>query len=700
MSGSSRCRMRSGTVCAAAAIAVALAGAGRAHGAPTFVVNSTADVAKAAGASAVCETAPGNGVCTLRAAVMAANRVPGGGAAIQLPAGIYYLTSTGPARANEADGDLDLLQPATITGDGPSASIIDGVDATPILWIDLAASAGVTHVEGVTIRNGNAGGGQGGGIATAAPLVLENAVVAGSSALHGGGVFTTNTETTLSHCIVRNNHATVDGGGILASQGSVSITDSAIENNDAGYGGGVFVAGASSQFAIDRASVLLNTATTRGGGVYQQSGQLAVVNTTFYVNSSDDYGGGIAVDAGSTTLASDTFVGNVANSEHAHQPFISQGGPFGGGVGIADIAEADLVSMRNTVLVDDVSGDFQASTYRDDETGLYDIFSLDYDFCATRFACFLNGITTHVNAADDDPELRGLSANGGFSLDELPAPGSPLVGAVPAENCVDALGGPLTVDGRGMERVGACDIGAVQTSDDAYAPSPVLGGELIRNGGALHGELGEAAVDGSTTPSPPYWKPQAGGLTQVVYGSPGGFPLRGDAPAGSGAYLFTGGLAPSSTDFQVIDLSSIAGAIDAGTVGFRVSGAFGGVGAEDDSASLSLVFAPVPTPAVTLGGVTAADRGGVTKLVRQSRQGIVPPGTRTVTVSLSALRATGPYNDGYADDVSLVLPEPGGVAAAAVALAALATARRARPTPPPSRSCSPPSRSVRAGPIG
>lgn len=55
--------------------------------APTFTVNSLADVVASAPLdNGVCETAPGNGVCTLRAAIMKANHFPGGGATINVPA--------------------------------------------------------------------------------------------------------------------------------------------------------------------------------------------------------------------------------------------------------------------------------------------------------------------------------------------------------------------------------------------------------------------------------------------------------------------------------------------------------------------------------------------------------------------------------------------------------------------------------------
>lgn len=54
---------------------------------PTFTVNSPADVVASAPLdNGICQTAPTNQVCTLRAAIMKANHWPGGGATISLPA--------------------------------------------------------------------------------------------------------------------------------------------------------------------------------------------------------------------------------------------------------------------------------------------------------------------------------------------------------------------------------------------------------------------------------------------------------------------------------------------------------------------------------------------------------------------------------------------------------------------------------------
>src|ERR1700674_2121037 len=61
--------------------------------APTFTVTSAADVVASAPLNnGVCETLPGNNVCTLRAAIMKANHFPGGGVTINIPSGTYTLT--------------------------------------------------------------------------------------------------------------------------------------------------------------------------------------------------------------------------------------------------------------------------------------------------------------------------------------------------------------------------------------------------------------------------------------------------------------------------------------------------------------------------------------------------------------------------------------------------------------------------------
>jgi hypothetical protein len=59
--------------------------------------------------------------------------------------------------------------------------------------------------------------------------------------------------------------------------------------------------------------------------------------------------------------------------------------------------------------------------------------------------------------------------------------------------------------------------------------------------------------------------------------------------------------------------------------------------------------------AATIGPVTSTDRGGVTGLLLRSTSGSLPVGARTAVVTLTLTRLEGTANDGYADDLSLVL---------------------------------------------
>src|SRR5262249_48349405 len=111
----------------------------------------------------VCATAAG--ACTLRAAVMEANAVPGDDA-IFLPAGIFRLTPTGDAEDLGVTGDLDVLDSLAIAGAGSDNTIIDGFGGDRIF-----DAFGLINfvVSDLTLKRGSAGGSEGGAIRDAGP---------------------------------------------------------------------------------------------------------------------------------------------------------------------------------------------------------------------------------------------------------------------------------------------------------------------------------------------------------------------------------------------------------------------------------------------------------------------------------------------------------------------------------------------------
>src|SRR5689334_18960683 len=91
--------------------------------AATFDVNTTTDAVDANPGDGRCETAPGNGICTLRAAIQETNALPGADA-ITLPPGTIKLTVAGYDEDGAASGDLDITDDLNIAGTGMSASTI------------------------------------------------------------------------------------------------------------------------------------------------------------------------------------------------------------------------------------------------------------------------------------------------------------------------------------------------------------------------------------------------------------------------------------------------------------------------------------------------------------------------------------------------------------------------------------------------
>jgi CSLREA domain-containing protein len=655
--------MRLGTIVSAVALLVPFSAA--ASG-PTLRVNSLADAPGSVNAQGACETAPGNGVCTLRAAVMEANFLQTG-ATIEIPAGTYALTI--PDSGHEADGDLNVDHPATITGAGPSVTIIDGGGITTVF---NTTGAGIT-MQGLTIRNGRAPSETGAGIYNTGTLTLENVVVSNNNPTRdGGGIYSAGT-LTLRHCIVEGNTAQYGGG--IANDGTALIEDSLIQGNQAQRGGGI---GNGGDMTIERSSILQNetyASNSWGAGIYSNASagsSLVMVDDQVSSNGSRGFGGGIYVESSTATLINLTVTTNVGNADHENEPVVASGGPFGGGIGIGQNA---YVFLKNSVVAGNLSGAFGSLAYVDDECGgASAVTSGDYDLIGDPLQCDLSGQLDHVNVDPVDPALEPVASNGGFAPDSAALSASgPTVAAIPHDHCTDQLGAPLAVDFRGYDRRLACDIGADQF-DGAYSPPTLLSVNLIRNGGAEGDELGEASTDETVDAPAPYWSGTQG-VSQVVYGTLG-FPFANDAPAKSGTYFFAGGNNNDvATSRQLVDVTPIAAQIDAGQVPYRASGAFGGYRFDDDNVKLLVTFRDVlgqGLSVVALGGFTAADRGNVTKLIPDTKQGIVPAGTRSIEALLYAARFAGTYNDGYADDLSLVLPEPAEDELAGVALAALA----------------------------
>jgi hypothetical protein len=195
----------------------------------------------------------------------------------------------------------------------------------------------------------------------------------------------------------------------------------------------------------------------------------------------------------------------------------------------------------------------------------------------------------------------------------------------------------------------------------APAGAAVPSGNLVVNPGA---EAGPGAPDSSQQLPLPGWTVEST-FTAVQYGAPAFLTAADSAALGGGANFFAGGPGgAASAATQVIDVSGAAAEIDAGKVAATLSALLGGYSSQTDHAAVTATFldaAGAPAGAVALPTVTAAERNLTTALIARRASAAVPAGTRQISVRIDAIRDQGSYNDGYIDNVSVVLGSGGPV---------------------------------------
>jgi uncharacterized RDD family membrane protein YckC len=187
-----------------------------------------------------------------------------------------------------------------------------------------------------------------------------------------------------------------------------------------------------------------------------------------------------------------------------------------------------------------------------------------------------------------------------------------------------------------------------------------LGRNLIVNGGA---EAASGAANGSVAPRLPGWT-RTGNFTAIPYNSHDSegnlFPTFSDSgPSDRGMDFFAGGPdSDVSGAVQTVDVSDVGLILDTGKVSYTLSAWLGGWQQQDDHVQLTVQFLGANGKVlaeVSLPVVLASERGGKTALLRKTASGSVPAGTRRVRVDVEMVREAGTYNDGYADDLSLLL---------------------------------------------
>lgn len=218
------------------------------------------------------------------------------------------------------------------------------------------------------------------------------------------------------------------------------------------------------------------------------------------------------------------------------------------------------------------------------------------------------------------------------------------------------------------------------------AATPLLS-NLIVNGDA-EASIGAASFAAVAAPSD--WS-TTGNFTAMLYsaGGPNDLNSAVSSAVSGGLNYFAGGPSNAlSTARQSISIGDLAASIDAGDITAAFSALIGGFINQRDNMLVQALFLDASSTTLTtltLGPVTPADRGNVSELLARSANTVVPVGTRSIDILMTSTRLDGDYNDGYADNLSLVLrggqpndvPLPGTLWLTGLGLLALG-ARRAR----------------------
>jgi CSLREA domain-containing protein len=457
-----------GALCVpAVALAVLLGNSPIFAWAATFTTNSTADTADVSAGDGICETAPGNGVCTLRAALQEANALAGADT-INVAAGTYVLTA----------GELQIGSDMTIAGAGAATTIIDG-NANGSVFRGGSTAVGIS---GLTIQNGSVDASTlGGGISLFAGsnASLTDVVVQNNSAGEGGGIYSSNVNLTLTRVAVLNNSTKTSamssqfklGGGIYHSGAILTIVDSTIRGNSAVSAGGLFNMGTAT---VVGSTISGNTATNDdpllnsgegGGGIVNGSGSagtLTITNSTISGNRAHGHFGGIYNANGSITLNSTTISANVAD-------FNADGHGNGGGIRAKSNSVGNPVTiyLRNTIVAGNIAN---AGTAKDcSNTIAGRVVSYGYNLLGNNSQCAFSSSTgDQIGTAANpiDAMLAAIADNGGQTQTHALLAGSPAIDGGNAAGCDDGAAA-LATDQRGVSRSinggsgGArCDIGA------------------------------------------------------------------------------------------------------------------------------------------------------------------------------------------------------------------------------------------------
>jgi len=293
-------------------------------------------------------------------------------------------------------GELEITAGITVTGLGSTNLTVqqqgyDG-DWDRVFNISTATSGVEVVLSGLSIIDGDADGGNGGGIFDVhdGDLTLDDVSITGCTAGNGGGIYKNGDGTIeIVDSTISDNYASQRAGALVSNGvGDLVITNSTFDSNTALYDGGVgkigndgnvtitgstFSSNTSGSFYEDSGdtsytsgeggalyitsgvtgNVLISGSTFSdnqalygdGGAIYADNGGSFTISSSTFSDNDALYGGGGAVYAindGSFTISSSTFSGNYSSD-------------WGGALYMG--SDAQVITITDSLFVDNSSAD-------------------------------------------------------------------------------------------------------------------------------------------------------------------------------------------------------------------------------------------------------------------------------------------------------------------------------------------------------
>lgn len=486
--------------------------------AATLHVGSTTDEVDASPGDGICATASSE--CTLRAAVMEANALPGADV-IEIPPGSYQLSIPGLLEDQAFTGDLDVLGELELVGLGsvPDAVVLRGGPAGTLNEVGRVLHlqpGGTLEVRGLTISDTEAASPIGDDDEDAGAAIRSDGVAltvrdsllarnnSNSIGSGGGAIFAPAGTVRVTRSRFLNNRsiqAAGDGGAIRAVD--VVVEDSLFLGNVGDDGGAIGGAGLLS-LVVRRSELIGNGASDSGGAIFGGAGVIedslfdatfgplgtivcgCTIRRTEIRNSSGEFvlsSSSALTDslvAGNSTSILFEQIGAVINStisgNSLEGPLIDSPGAsvptqFSTIAGNSSLAPAPILTglrLYGSVVSDNTAGGLPIACngssfdFASDGNNLVDVA----DGCAATPTDAFG-----TSASPLDLQLAPLANNGGRTATHALLGGSPAIDWVPPTEClVDADGDPsspavvLTSDQRGVQRpqAGGCDAGAYE----------------------------------------------------------------------------------------------------------------------------------------------------------------------------------------------------------------------------------------------